>query len=213
MTNVVINGQHYDRVFGGSVPAPIWAEFMTYVHAGLPVTDFPPEPGNIQKWLVPPPTTVPDVIGLDARTTHEAELRQAKLERFRPSRSRHSSRPGPWSTSHQAVGPRLRQGSFVTIYVSTGEIPAGALPNLTGLTFDEALEIVRSFELDTGVRVNLIQQNTGTTDPAIGRSHRQHQPATGNRRPRRCRRGGPDRGAPGSATAQPLRPPPLPDDN
>ena len=45
------------------LPAPIWAEFMTYVHDGLPVTDFPPEPGNINKWLIPPPTTVPDVVG------------------------------------------------------------------------------------------------------------------------------------------------------
>ncbi|HEX5694939.1 MAG TPA: transglycosylase domain-containing protein, partial [Acidimicrobiia bacterium] len=36
LTNVVINGQNYSRVFGGSVPAPIWAEFMAYVHDGLP---------------------------------------------------------------------------------------------------------------------------------------------------------------------------------
>ncbi len=165
LTNVVINGQHYDRVFGGSVPAPIWAEFMTYVHAGLPVTDFPPEPGNIQKWLVPPPTTVPDVIGL-SEDDAAGELRQAKLNAsaqpipsLEPAGTVVNQSPGGGST--------VRQGSFVTIYISTGEIPVGALPNLTGLTFDEAVEIVRSFELDTGVRINLTQQNTGTTDPAL----------------------------------------------
>jgi membrane peptidoglycan carboxypeptidase len=35
LENVVINGQSYSRVFGGSVPAPIWAEFMSYVLDGL----------------------------------------------------------------------------------------------------------------------------------------------------------------------------------
>ena len=165
LENVVINGQHYDRVFGGSVPAPIWAEFMTYVHDGLPVTDFPPEPGNINKWLVPPPTTVPDVVGL-SEDDAEAELRQAKLNAsaqevpsLEPEGIVVNQSPGGGST--------VRQGSFVNIYVSSGEIPTGALPNLSGLTFDEALEIVRSFELDTGVRVNLIQENIGTTDPAL----------------------------------------------
>ena len=165
LENVVINGQHYDRVFGGSVPAPIWAEFMSYVHDGLPVTDFPPEPGNIGKWLVPPPTTVPDVVGL-SRESAASELRQAKLNAsveevpsLEPEGIVVNQSPGGGST--------VRQGSFVTIYVSTGEIPAGSLPNLTGLTFDEALEIVRSFELDTGVRVNLVQENAGTPDPAL----------------------------------------------
>jgi serine/threonine-protein kinase len=105
------------------------------------------------------------VIGLsedDAR----AELREARLNAsveevpsLEPEGIVVNQSPGGGST--------VRQGSFVSIYVSTGEIPSGALPNLTGLTFDEALEIVRSFELDTGVRVNLIQENTGTPDPAL----------------------------------------------
>ncbi len=114
---------------------------------------------------MPPPTTVPDVIGLSENDA-EAELREAKLNAsveevpsLEPKGIVVNQSPGGGST--------VRQGSFVTIYVSTGEIPTGALPNLTGLTFDEALEIVRSFELDTGVRVNLIQENIGTTDPAL----------------------------------------------
>jgi beta-lactam-binding protein with PASTA domain len=64
-------------------------------------------------------------------------------------------------------GATVRQGSFVNIYVSTGEMPVGALPNLQGLTFDEALEIVRSFELESGVLINLIQAEIGTADPAL----------------------------------------------
>ena len=63
-------------------------------------------------------------------------------------------------------GATVRQGSFVTIFVSTGEIPVAALPNLQGMTFDQAVETLRAFEADTGVRVNLIQGEAPTEDPA-----------------------------------------------
>ncbi|HEU4914946.1 MAG TPA: transglycosylase domain-containing protein [Acidimicrobiia bacterium] len=165
LENVTINGQHYDRVFGGSVPAPIWAEFMGYVHAGLPVTDFPPDPGNIEKFLEPPPTTVPNVIGLD-ESGAKGELRQARLNAsVEPVPSLEPA--GTVVNQSPGGGATVRQGSFVTIFVSTGEIPTGAIPNLQGLTFDEALEIVRSFELDSGVRINLIQGEAPTTDPDL----------------------------------------------
>jgi penicillin-binding protein 1A len=164
LVNVTINGQHYDRVFGGSVPAPIWAEFMSYVHQGLPVTDFPPEPGNIGKWLVPPPTTVPNVVGLDEGGA-EAKLREARLNA--------SAEPVPSLEPAGTVvnqspggGATVRQGSFVTIYISTGEIPVAPLPSLLGLTFDQAVEAVRAYEIETGVRVNLIQSEVPTTNPA-----------------------------------------------
>jgi serine/threonine-protein kinase len=66
-----------------------------------------------------------------------------------------------------AGGSTVKQGSFVTIYVSTGELPSGPLPNLTGLTMDEALEIVSAFELDTGVRISLSQQEVPTSNESL----------------------------------------------
>ena len=176
LVNVVINGQTYDRVFGGSVPAPIWAEFMTYVHQNLPVTDFPPEPANIDKYLVPPPTTVPNVVGLPEDAA-KAELREAKLN---ASVEQIPSLEPAGIVVRQSVagGATVKQGSFVTIYVSTGELPIGVLPNLTGLTIDEALEIVAAFELDTGVKINLIQQNQPTDNQTlIGRIVATNPPA------------------------------------
>jgi len=176
LVNVVINGQPYDRVFGGSVPAPIWAEFMTYVHQNLPVTDFPPEPANIDKYLVPPPTTVPNVVGLPEDAA-KAELREAKLN---ASVEQIPSLEPAGIVVRQSVagGATVKQGSFVTIYVSTGELPIGVLPNLTGLTIDEALEIVAAFELDTGVKINLIQQNQPTDNQTlIGRIVATNPPA------------------------------------
>ncbi|MDP9144460.1 MAG: PASTA domain-containing protein [Actinomycetota bacterium] len=156
----MINGQNYARVFGGSVPAPIWAEFMSYVHEGLPVTQFPPEPENIEEYMVPPPTTVPSVVGL---TVSEAKSRlsEAKLN---PSVVEIASLEPKGIVINQSVGAgaTVRQGSFVTIWVSTGEIPVGDLPDLAGMTVEEALDVIREFELDTGVKINLTQQKVGT---------------------------------------------------
>ena len=165
LTNVVINGQSYRRVFGGSVPAPIWAEFMSYVTKDLPVTDFPAEPGNIEKYLVPPPTTVPSVVGLSVDEA-VARLKDAKLNAnvvevpsLEPEGIVVGQSAGPGST--------VRQGSTITISVSSGEIPVGEIPALIGLTVEEALDAVRDFEDETGVKLSLVQQPTQVTDSSL----------------------------------------------
>ncbi|MGH8912186.1 MAG: transglycosylase domain-containing protein, partial [Acidimicrobiia bacterium] len=65
LTDIVINGETYSRVFGGSVPAPIWAEFMNFVLDGIPASEFLPEPAGIEEFTTPPTTIVPLVVGLD----------------------------------------------------------------------------------------------------------------------------------------------------
>lgn len=44
MTNVTINGTFFSRVYGSSVPAPIWAEFMDAVVEETEAKDFAPDP-------------------------------------------------------------------------------------------------------------------------------------------------------------------------
>ncbi len=162
LTNVVINGQNYPRVFGGSVPAPIWAEFMSYVHEDLPVTQFPPEPENIEQYLVPPPTTVPTVVGL---TVSEAKARLSGAKLNASVVEIPSLEPkGIVINQSVGAGATVRQGSFITIWVSTGEMPVGALPDLAGLTMEEALDVLRDFELETGVMISLTEQKVGTSD-------------------------------------------------
>jgi membrane peptidoglycan carboxypeptidase len=162
LTDVVINGQRYSRVFGGSVPAPIWAEFMSYVMKDLPVTEFPPEPSNIEKYLVPPPTQVPSVVGLQ-QSEAQQRLRDAKLN---ADVVEIASLEPEGMVVNQSIEPgsTVRQGSVVTIWVSTGETPVGEMPSLIGMTVDEALEAIREFELETGVKLSLVQQKTDVTD-------------------------------------------------
>jgi penicillin-binding protein 1A len=164
LSNVIINGQRYSRVFGGSVPAPIWAEFMTLVMADLPVSQFPEDPANIRDYQIPPATTVPVVVGL----TREDATKVLRAAHLNIDVIELASLDPAGTVVSQSVEPgtSVSQGTTVSIYVSTGETPTGALPNLIGLTFDEAITLIDEFELSTGVKVSLFQQKANVTDPA-----------------------------------------------
>ena len=69
LEDVVINGEGYSRVFGGTVPAPIWKEFMETVLQTYPPGEFRPVQGS-NFYNAPVPTEVPEVTGL---TVEEAE--------------------------------------------------------------------------------------------------------------------------------------------
>jgi len=162
LRNVVINGQRYSQVFGGSVPAPIWAEFMSYVLQDFPVTQFPPEPPNIGQYLVPPPTQVPSVVGLE-RGAAVSRLREAKLN---SSVVEIASLEPAGLVVNQSVAPgaTVNQGTVITIWVSTGETPVGEMPALIGMTVEDALVAIKAFELETGVKLSMVTQKTTVTD-------------------------------------------------
>ena len=164
LRNVTINGQTYSQVFGGSVPAPIWAEFMSVVMDGLPVSQFPADPANIKDYQVPPQTIVPVVVGL-VQADAETVLRTARL-RVEVVEIPSLDPVGTVVSQSLEPGTSVSQGSLVTIHVSTGETPTGSLPNLVGLTFDEAVTLISDFELTTGLKINLFQQKMNVTDPA-----------------------------------------------
>jgi penicillin-binding protein 1A len=165
LRNVVINGQRYSQVFGGSVPAPIWAEFMSYVLQDFPVTQFPPEPSNIEQYLVPPPTQVPSVVGLE-RGAAVSRLREAKLN---SSVVEIASLEPAGLVVNQSVAPgaTVSQGTVITIWVSTGETPVGEMPALIGMTVEDALVAIKAFELETGVKLSLVTQRTVVTDASL----------------------------------------------
>ncbi|HUG32444.1 MAG TPA: transglycosylase domain-containing protein [Acidimicrobiia bacterium] len=169
LENVVINGQTYSRVFGGSVPAPIWAEFMTVVMEGRPEAGFPTDPGNIEDYLEPPPTQVPSVVGLSRGSAINALRVDAKLN---VSAREINSLEAAGTVVRQSprAGSTVPQGSTVTIWVSNGRAPAGALPNFVGLTLEEAQEAADQFTAETNVRLNLVTEEVPVQDQnQIGR--------------------------------------------
>lgn len=176
MANVVINGVRYSQIFGGTVPAPIWADFMSTVMDGLPVTNFPADPANISDYLIPPETTVPVLVGRTERDARMA-LQNAFLT---PQVILVPSLDAAGMVVRQSLAPGavVPQGTQVTIYVSNGQVPTAALPNLIGLTLAEARAQISLFELETGVRINLVQQNEAVSNPDhIGRVIATNPPA------------------------------------
>ena len=178
LQQVVIKGQTYRRVFGGTVPAPIWAEFMRIVMDGIPEAPFPNEPANIREYLIPPPTMVPVVVGLDQddagkllRIESRLNVEVVEVPSLDPV--------GIVVAQSIEPGTTVRQGTFITIYVSTGETPIAPLPNLIGLTVDQAIEIVQEFEVLTGVRLSLMPQKVEVSDPGLADKIIDTNPAPG----------------------------------
>ncbi len=163
LENVVAKGQTYKRVFGGSIPAPIWGDFMSVVLADLPESQFPAEPANIDDYITPPSTQVPLLIGLTEEDAKD-ELAEAKLNVTVDSIPS-LQLPGTVVQQSSDAGATAPQGSFITIYVSTGETPEAPLSGFIGLTMEEAFEHVRVFELETGVKITLFQTTTEVAHP------------------------------------------------
>ncbi|MEX2421599.1 MAG: penicillin-binding transpeptidase domain-containing protein, partial [Actinomycetota bacterium] len=138
-------------VFGGTVAAPIWQDFMVRAMEGFPVEYFeappPPESG-----------TIPNVVGL---TLEEAEaiLVEANftpipedVRSFEPVGSVLSQKPG---------GGTARLGSGVKLQVSNGKGEPVVVPRVTGLPEAEAIAVLAEVQLFADVQLVQVQ------DPAL----------------------------------------------
>jgi penicillin-binding protein 1A len=165
LRNVVINGQSYSRVFGGSVPGPIWAEFMNIVLADEPALDWPPDPAGTSQYLSTPSTEVPLVEGMILEEASDeifdSHLRPeiVEVDSLEPE--------GTVLTQTPEAGSSVSQGSAVTIEVSTGIPPSGPLIDLRGMTVDEVIAALRAFEEETGVALSFTTSAIDTEDPAL----------------------------------------------
>jgi membrane peptidoglycan carboxypeptidase len=136
MVNLTIKGTFIPRMFGSSVPAPVWQEFMNVVTAGLPVEDFPEDPPGTSIYYATPRVEVPDVTGMDYEEA-QREMLQAGLD-VDISLVNADIGKNLVAGTNPVAGARVEQGSVVEIEVSNGLSPIGAMPNLTGLTKGQA---------------------------------------------------------------------------
>ena len=149
LEDVVINGETYSRVFGGSVPAPIWKEFMEVVLAKYPAGEFPSSLG-IGYYNELPFTVVPDLTGLTAPEARDAVLGAHLMAEVEEVLS-----PEPQGTvlaSNPAAGLEVDQGSTVTIQVA-GATSVLVVPVLEGLSSEEALEAIQLAQEEAGTVV------------------------------------------------------------
>ncbi|MBI5156521.1 MAG: transglycosylase domain-containing protein [Acidimicrobiia bacterium] len=136
MRNLTIKGEFVARMTGGSIPAPIWKEFMEIVVADMPVEDFPANPSGFETYYATPRVEMPDVIGLDFDDAVEDLLKVGLdagiklVNSDEPEGTVVASDPGPRE--------RVRQGTEVELEVSNGLSPTVVLPNLLGLSQAQA---------------------------------------------------------------------------
>jgi penicillin-binding protein 1A len=163
LRNLTINGEFYSRVYGGTVPAPIWNEFMTYMLRDTPVMQFPEDPPGVSQYFVTPNTEVPFVVGLfqnDAVSDiYDAHLRPNVVE------VGSMEEKGLVLSQDLQEGSTVAHGQALTIEVSSGE-PAGApLVSLLNVTVDNAVAAINRFEGETGVALSFSVVFWDTSNP------------------------------------------------
>ncbi|MGH8875252.1 MAG: penicillin-binding transpeptidase domain-containing protein, partial [Acidimicrobiia bacterium] len=164
LRNVTINGETYSRVFGGTVPAPIWAEFMAYMLQGVPGAEFPDDPQGTSAYFRPAETTVPSVVGMDEGEAIN-ELYDAHLN---VSVEEVGSLEPEGTVVGQSIEPgaEVNQGTTVAIQVASGEPPSAPLLDLVGQTLDQALASISEFEEETEVFLDYKIQYVKVDDPS-----------------------------------------------
>lgn len=155
--------QFYRRAFGGTLPAPIWKQFMQYALATTPPTDFPDDPPGTDVYRQTPFTVVPEL----ARSTNEAiEAAYAsglaaaidEVASTQPAGSLVGSVPLP--------GTPIRQGSTVRLQVSNGLPPEVPMIDLRGYTRTQATQRLTDFRDETGIAISWSFSDVTATNPA-----------------------------------------------
>ena len=144
LENVTIAGSSYSRVFGGTIPAPMWTTYMQRAVQDLEQRSFPTP--------APLPTgTVPDV--LQASSVSEAEdiaidagfrLTTQTVDHWRPA--------GTFVAQSPSAGSETALGSRITLEISNGEGTAPEVPDVVGLTRAEAIDELQGAGYDVDVR-------------------------------------------------------------
>ena len=168
LRNVTINGETYSRVFGGTVAAPIWAEYMKVLLADEDPGVFPDLPEeDLEVFFTIPTTQVPSVVGLDV-TSAKSALSQANLVGWEvPFNS--LSPAGTVLGQSVAAGATVEQGVTVYMNVSTGVVPTVVLPQrLIGMTQADAIYNIQLLADEAQATLNVsIQQVEGEGRPGV----------------------------------------------
>ena len=143
-----IAGQYEPQVFGGTIPAPMWSQYMQQAMDGVEPGSFP-DPGE------QPYATVPDLSGITSISEMREAVEDAELRLFvetvadyRPENTFLRQSPG--------AGSSVPAGRAVVVELSDGSQPVPTVPDLVGMPGGEA----RQAALDAGFRVVVQERRT-----------------------------------------------------
>ena len=156
--------QFYRRAYGGTLPAPIWKQFMTYATTGIPPVDFPADPEGTDLYRLTPETEVPNR-GSSTLATMDAlyEVGLKGVTNEIPS----ALPKGTYIGMSPAPGATVREGTAVVISISSGVLPEAAMIDLTGLTPAEASDRLRAYQEEIGFAFTWNLVEVTVADPAL----------------------------------------------
>jgi penicillin-binding protein 1A len=130
LENQTIGGQYYERVFGGTIPAPMWRTYMLSIADRYEPTGFP-DPGPI------PMGRVPDLLAASSISEAEAMAEEAGFRLAVREVSDYRS-AGTFVGQDPDAGTEAPLGSRITLEVSDGTGEPPRVPDVRGLTLEEA---------------------------------------------------------------------------
>ncbi len=149
-------------VFGGTLAAPIWHDYMARIMAGMPVEYFPAPPA-------PATGKIPNVLGEQAADA-EKILAEAnftavinKVPSLEPAGTVVAQKP--------AGGTTAELGLLVTLDVSNGHAPSAVVPDVRGMKLDNAKALL----IKEGFKVEVLTKEVADPEK-IGRVYTQSVP-------------------------------------
>jgi membrane peptidoglycan carboxypeptidase len=131
LRDVTIGGRHYGRIFGATLPGPIWQDAMKAAVEGLPVKSFPPSSAKVAAGK---PIAVPDVRGQTVADAEKALSDAGFVPEVSPQTVPAGGTPGTVASTNPPGGSKQLLGTSVIIYVTNGQPPpATPLPTTTAL--------------------------------------------------------------------------------
>jgi penicillin-binding protein 1A len=149
MRNLTVKGTFYARVFGSSLPAPIWREFMTLVTADMEPEPFPEFPEGTGSYYATMRVEIPDVEEMDLEEATDT-LYKAGLDFTVTPVNSDLPKDHAVGTTPPA-GTRVNQGITIELLVSTGLAPETSMPDLVGRTRAQVNSILTSLRSNTQI--------------------------------------------------------------
>jgi penicillin-binding protein 1A len=155
--------QFYRRAFGGTLAAPVWNEFMTFVTEKLPVQDFPEEPPGTERYRAVPYAQVPDLTGIPVGEATDMVWAAGLAPAVTEVASIEAA--GTLLLQRPLPGTAVRQGTSVALEVSNGLPPEQPLIGLGGLTTETLADTLVAFADQTGIYLGWVVEERPVEDP------------------------------------------------
>ncbi len=128
MNNISLGGTQYGKVYGATIAAPIWKQFMSQALVGQPVEQFSAPSDTVVNGQR---VGVPSVIGLPQQAAQDAVVAAGLTPSVSATAVPSSLPAGTAVSSSPAAGSLVAPGTTVTIYISSGVAPTPTAPPTT----------------------------------------------------------------------------------